>query len=396
MLTISQEAHNRLVQARVKMLFQHPFFGQLAIRLKLEEATGDWCPTAATDGRKFYYNPEFVMQLDDEEVLFLVGHELGHVIFEHFLRKEGRDSILWNMAGDYVINYILKREKIGRVITTVGILLDDKYADWVSEDVYDDLKASGAEEKQTLDVHLDMTGEDGEGEEGDGRPQPLSPEERKVLQDEIKEAMINAAQAAGAGNVPGEFKRIIQDLVEPKMDWRQLINATMQSTIKSDFSFITPNKKSVYSGVILPGMMPEQQIDVALGIDASASIDNVMLNDFVSEAAGVMEQFGQYRIHIFTFDTNVYNYDVFTHEDGRDIREYEIIGGGGTDFMCCWNYMKENNIHPEQFIMFTDGMPWNSWGDPEYCDTLFLIHDEYGRGAIPEAPFGVTVKYEKN
>jgi predicted metal-dependent peptidase len=109
-----------------------------------------------------------------------------------------------------------------------------------------------------------------------------------------------------------------------------------------------------------------------------------------------MEQFGQYRIHIFTFDTNVYNYDVFTHEDGRDIREYEIIGGGGTDFMCCWNYMKENNIHPEQFIMFTDGMPWNSWGDPEYCDTLFLIHDEYGRGAIPEAPFGVTVKYEKN
>ena len=396
MLAIAQEAHNRLVQARVKMLFQHPFFGQLAIRLKLEEAEGTWCPTAATDGRKFYYNPEFVMQLDDDEVLFLVGHELGHVIFEHFLRKEDRLPNIWNMAGDYVINYILKREKIGRVITTVQILLDDKYADWVSEDVYDDLIASGAEEKQTLDVHLDMSGDAGDGEDGDGRPQPLSPEEQKVLQDEIKEAMINAAQAAGAGNVPGEFKRIIQDLVEPKMDWRQLINATMQSTIKSDFSFITPNKKSVFSGVILPGMMPEQQIDVALGIDASASIDNIMLNDFVSEAAGVMEQFGQYRIHIFTFDTNVYNYDVFTHEDGRDIREYEIIGGGGTDFMCCWNYMKENNIHPEQFIMFTDGMPWNSWGDPEYCDTLFLIHDEYGRGSIPEAPFGVTVKYEKN
>ena len=87
MLLLANEAENRIIQARVKMLFQHPFFGQLAIRLKLERAD-EWCPTAATDGRKFFYNHDFIMQLDDDELVFLVGHELGHVIFEHFLRRE--------------------------------------------------------------------------------------------------------------------------------------------------------------------------------------------------------------------------------------------------------------------------------------------------------------------
>lgn len=399
MLLLANEAENRLIQARVKMLFQHPFFGQLAIRLKLERAD-EWCPTAATDGRKFFYNHDFIMKLDDDELVFLVGHELGHVMFEHFLRREDRDPQIWNMAGDYVINYILKREKIGRVITAVSILLDDKYANWMSEDVYDDLIANGVSPKQTLDMHIDLSGE-GDGEEGDGdsnkqrgKPAPLTPEERKELQNEIKEAMINAAQAAGAGNIPGEIKRIINQLVEPKMDWRQWISATIQSTVKNDFTFQTPSKKSVYSGVILPGMTPDQEIDIGIGIDASASIDNQMLIDFVSEVDGVMKQFAQYRIRIFTFDTKVYNYDEFTHDDGRDITEYEIEGGGGTDFMCCWDYMKEHDIQPDQFIMFTDGYPWDSWGDPDYCDTLFIIHDEYKRGSIPTAPFGVTVKYE--
>jgi predicted metal-dependent peptidase len=398
MYTTINEAETRIVQARVKLLFQHPFFGQLAIRLTLEQAD-DWCPTAATDGRKFYYNSEFIAKLDDEELVFLVGHELGHVIFEHFMRVEDRDKQIWNMAGDYVINHILKREKIGRVITAVQILLDDKYADWVSEDVYDHLIESGAKPQETLDMHLDMSG-DGEGEEGEGKegksgaPSAISKEEAKALSDEIKEAMINAAQSAGAGNVPAEFKRIINQLVEPKMDWRQMIRATIESNIKSDFTFRIPNRKSQFSGVVLPGMDVDEEIDICLAIDTSGSIGNRMLRDFVSEVAGIMEQFQQYRIRIWQFDTAVYSYDEFTSDDGRDIREYEITGGGGTDFMVNWTYMEEHGIEPEQFIMFTDGMPWDSWGNPDYCDTLFLIHDEYAGSRDIIAPFGTTVHYE--
>jgi len=41
----------KLVTARVGLLLRHPFFGNLATRLELIDAS-DWCSTLATDGRK--------------------------------------------------------------------------------------------------------------------------------------------------------------------------------------------------------------------------------------------------------------------------------------------------------------------------------------------------------
>ena len=61
--------------------------------------------------------------------------------------------------------------------------------------------------------------------------------------------------------------------------------------------------------------------------------------------------------------------------------------------MANWEYMKEQDIQPKKFLMFTDGMPWGDWGDPDYADTVFLIHSVHGRG--PEAPFGVTTYYDE-
>jgi predicted metal-dependent peptidase len=72
--------------------------------------------------------------------------------------------------------------------------------------------------------------------------------------------------------------------------------------------------------------------------------------------------------------------------------DYEIMGGGGTDFDVNWNYMKENDYVPKKFIMFTDGYPWSSWGDDEYCDTVFVIHSNYNKDI--QAPFGITTHYE--
>jgi len=400
-IQFDNSAHERLVQARVRMLMRHPFFGQLALRLKLVQAD-DWCPTAAVDGRNFYYNSAFVNTLDADEVVFLVGHELGHCMFEHFMRREDRNPQLWNMAGDYIINWILKRERIGTVINKVKILLDPKYADWTTEDCYDDLLANKVKIENTLDVHLDLSGDgdnesnskDGKsGKDRGGKPQPLSAEERKKLQDELKEAMMQAAQQAGAGNVPAEIQRMINQLTEPKMDWRQYIRADIESNIKNDFTFMRPNRKGWHTGAVLPGMDRDQQIDICLAIDTSGSISNTMVTDFVSEVAGIMEQFAEYRIRIWQFDTAVYGYDEFTHDDGRDIREYEIIGGGGTDFMVNWDFMEQQGIQPNQFIMFTDGMPFGQWGVEDYCDTMFLIHSKYG-GRDIVAPFGTTVQYE--
>lgn len=419
-----QAAYETLVKARMSLLFKHPFFGQLALRLTLTPSDRSWCPTAATDGKKFYYNPAFITELDAKENVFLVVHELGHCIYEHFMRRGGRDPKLWNIAGDYIINNtaeteVVKKGDYARVITYVKPYLNHKYDGWTAEEVYDDLleqQQNGGkpeEDGDLIDVHIDMDGsgggdgdKDGDGVEAEGgaggngdkdgklagKPKPLTEEEQKQLSNEMKDALIQAAQSAGAGNVPGDMKRMIKDLLEPQMDWREIIRAQVESSLRSNFTFLRPNRKGWHMGAVLPGMDRDMMIDVALAIDTSGSISQQMLTEFVSEIAGIMDQYEDYRIRIWQFDTHVYGYDEFTHDDGRDIREYQIKGGGGTDFDVNWTYMKENEIEPDQFIMFTDGQPWNSWGDPDYCDTVFLIHTAYGK---PEAPFGQSVYYEK-
>jgi len=106
-----------------------------------------------------------------------------------------------------------------------------------------------------------------------------------------------------------------------------------------------------------------------------------------------MEEFKDYNIKIWCFDTAVYNEQSYSADGGEDLMDYEIKGGGGTDFMCNWEYMKENDIVPKKFIMFTDGYAWDSWGDPDYCESIFLIHSNHDQNL--QAPFGTTVHYDK-
>ena len=405
----SEEAKEKLVAARIKMLFNQPFFGNIACRLLLVDVTDEgWCPTAATDGRKFYYNRNFVNMLSTQQNVFLVAHEIGHCIYEHFLRVNGRDKQYWNMAGDYKINGMLVREKIGEIIDQIKICFDAKYMsdEWYTENVYDDLKANQAQVQMTLDVHLDVEGEgedgkpcaggSGDGDEdgdgkGKGKKPTISKDDARAISDELKNAVIQAAQSAGAGNVPAEIQRIVGQLTEPKMDWRQFVRVTLESNLVSDFTFMTPNRKSQFNNVVLPAMMRDEKIDICIAIDASGSIGQADCTDFLSEVQGIMDQFGSYRIRIWSFDTSVYHYDEFTDDDGRSIEEYQIIGGGGTDFMCNWHFMEKEGIEPDQFIMFTDGEPFDKWGIEDYCDTLFLIKNRYSK---PEAPFGQTIYYE--
>jgi predicted metal-dependent peptidase len=112
--------------------------------------------------------------------------------------------------------------------------------------------------------------------------------------------------------------------------------------------------------------------------------------DFITELKGIMDEYKDYNIKLWCFDTKVYNEQDFDGYSGEDILSYEIMGGGGTDFMCNWAYMKDNDIVPKKFIMFTDGYPWDSWGDDNYCDTLFIIH---GNDKIVP-PFGSHAYYE--
>ena len=391
---------DKLITARVGLLLRHPFFGNLATRLKMVDAS-EWCHTLATDGRNFYFNYGFVNKLTPKEAEFGFAHEVLHNVFDHMGRRDSRDPMLSNIAADFATNQILKDERIGTVPSFLKIYQDDKYRGMSYEQIHDDLhekahKIDIGALGELLDEHLDGDGEDGdEGEDGDqegkgkGRPR-LTAEEKKQIRDEIKEAMVAAAQSAGAGRVPAGVQRMIKDFTEPKMDWRQLLRMNIQSILKSNFSFSRPNRKSQHSGAILPGMTNDETIDVSIAIDMSGSISDAMAKDFLSEVKGIMDEYVDFTLDLWCFDTQVYGYQKFTGDTADEIMSYECKGGGGTDFDVNYDFMKNEGIEPKKFIMFTDGYPCGSWGDEDYCDSLFIVH---GNETIV-SPFGQTAYYK--
>jgi len=381
------EVVDKIIVARVGLLLRHPFFGNMATRLKIQDASA-WCKTAATDGRHLFYNREFFGGLTTKQVEFVVAHEILHNVFDHMGRNEGRDRQIFNIAADYCVNGQLVRDHIGEQPPEIKIFHDPQHYNKSAEQVYDEIFEKYDEDElkalgQLLDDHIDWE------KDGNGRP-AYSKDELKQIRDEIREATMQAANAAGAGNTPANIARMIKELTEPKMNWRELLRQQIQSTIKTDYSFSRPNRKGWHTGAILPGMKFDETIDIAVSLDMSGSITDEMSMDFITELKGIMDEYKDYNIKLWCFDTKVYNEQDFDGYSGEDILSYEIMGGGGTDFMCNWAYMKENDIVPKKFIMFTDGYPWDSWGDDNYCDTLFIIH---GNDKIVP-PFGSHAYYE--
>ena len=408
---------------------RHPWLGNLATRLKIE-FNSDWCPTAAVDGRTLFFNPEFMEKLSPSELYFVVAHEVMHLVYGHLFRSHHFFSVLNNKfnqlafmaATDYKVNNFLVKEKIGSVPSFIEIYQDFKYDDMSFEEVYaslmKDIEENGGSpspgsdlhensDKQTVDSH-DSWNDDGNGEndsdsdsnKGEGQHQKgkgfgsFSEQEKKEIEQEFREALISAVKTGGSG-IPSDIKKIVSELTEHKISWRDVIRTNINSQYKSDFSFVRPSKKSQTSyGAILPGMLNQQLMDVCVAIDTSGSISDEQAMDFLSEVNGIMEEYEDHRIDVMCFDTGVHNHQVFSTENGNseEIRSYQPIGGGGTIFQCVFDYLKEEDIEPKLLIIFSDMYDYgDEFGDPDYCDTLFINHGRTGFSA----PYGVTVEYDE-
>lgn len=400
---VDAQARERLITARIGLLLKHAFFGNLATRLRLINAD-EWCSTAATDGLNFYYNSRFIMKLRTKEVEFLVGHEVLHVVYDHMGRRGSRDPQLWNIADDYCVNSDLKRHRVGEFITTVPCLYDAKYDGKSAEEVYDDLYKNAKKIDindlldKMIDDHLDAEEGEGEGEgngdkegkgKGKGRPK-MSPEEREKMRQEIRQAIIGAAQQAEAGTLPAGVERMIREMTDPVMPWRELLQQNLTSAIRSDYTFLRPSRRSWHMDAIMPGMNPGEEIDVDVYIDMSGSISNAQGMQFLSEVAGMMESFDGYKVRVTCFDTKCYNSQEFNSDNLDTVDTYQLHGGGGTDFDCIFDDLKEVGRVPKRLIVFTDGYPCGSWGDAEYCDTTWIIHGDPN----PNPPFGTWAIYD--
>jgi predicted metal-dependent peptidase len=282
-------------------------------------------------------------------------------------------------------------------------LYEQKYDGKSSEEIYDDLMKNVQKINindlidQMIDDHLDGEGDgenesDGDGDkEGKSKRPRMSDEERERARQEMKQAIINAAQSAEAGSLPKGVERLIRQATDPVMPWRELIQTNLTSAIRTDFSWMRPSRRSWHMDAIMPGMTPGEEIDVVVAIDMSGSISNKQAQAFLGEISGMMEAFDGYKVHVFCFDTEIYNPADFTSENLDTIDGYEPAGGGGTDFDAIFDYLKRIGNVPKRLICFTDGYPCGSWGDADYCDTTWIIHGDPN----PNPPFGTFALYDE-
>ena len=198
--------------------------------------------------------------------------------------------------------------------------------------------------------------------------------------------------------MPAGIRRMIDDMVEPKINWRDLIKQTVQSSIKDDFTFNRTSRRTQGSGIFLPTLKKDDTIDVAVAIDMSGSISDAMAADFLAEVRGIMDEYDEFELSIVCFDTQAHAFKKFTKDTADDIQTYECKGGGGTDFMAFWDYWIENEIDPKVAVIFTDGYcssngPNQGWGPNKYVESVIWVITGAGHSP-PIPPFGTYALFD--
>lgn len=369
--------------ARVKMQRQYPFYGYLSLKLKVvaDESVG----TAGVDGKgKMYYAPSFIEKHSVEEITWLWGHELGHLIFEHVALKGKRNHILWNMAGDYAINLLLKKDGMGKMIE--NCLYDEKYVDWTANQIYEDLLKEAKENMEKYKEMAEKGGMDNHDMWGE-----LTEKEQEAVKREWQSNIISAAHAAQAagGEVPEMFRGLIDELITPKISWRDVVQEKIRSHNKEEQTWNKVNRRRRLGAFNYPGTEPGEKVNFMVAIDVSGSFTQDMVTEAMSEVYGACREFQEVTIDVLQWDTRVMGEKVFTQDNAEEMLQYQIKGGGGTDFNCVINYLKDNHKEPTQLFVFTD-LYFSYMPDPLICPTTFIVVG----GNSAEAPYGDRIQYE--
>jgi predicted metal-dependent peptidase len=351
----------RMQKMRAKMMIQHPFWATMLVRMPMIE-TRD-IPTAATDMESIFINPDFIESLEsDDLVSFVLAHELAHRMLEHGIRLGARDPRLWNIAGDFAINLMLKNS--GFTVWDQA-LLDEQYADMSADQIYAKLKQQVEKQKKA------GKGQPGQGQPGDGfgdaggmvgdllPPKAMTPAEEAKLTRQIQQSVAQAAHVARmAGKIPGGLERFIQEVLDPKVPWQVLLRDYMTRFTKDDETWNRRNRRC--DEFFLPARYSEKMGEyIAIG-DTSGSIGNDELAKYVAEWAQVAEDVKPERIRIVWADTRVAGEQTF--EEGEPIIA-KPKGGGGTDMTVPLKHVEQYN--PDVVVLFTDGYtPWPATEPP--------------------------------
>jgi predicted metal-dependent peptidase len=350
-------------------------------------------PTAVTNGRDERYGTDFIKQLKEKELAFVVMHEAMHKMYRHLTtwrKLYDEDARLANCACDYVINLQLKdldphesfmsmpRDKDGKLMG----LLDERFRGMNAKQVFDLLKEEdeGGEGGDGFDEH--------DWESAGDLPEETKRELERELDQAIRQGIIANQKINGAGS--GDLARELGELIKPKVDWREQLREYIKSICagKDVSTWRRPNRRFIGSDVFMPTLVSEKVGHIVLAIDTSGSIGGPELDAFLSEVSGIAESVSPEVVDLLYWDTRVAGHETY---DGSSVSNIvtstKPCGGGGTSPSCITNYMKEKRIEPECTVVLTDGYVGSDWGGDWPSPVLWCIVG--GNGAV--APNGKTI-----
>lgn len=372
-------AEQKMLKARTNLVLDHPFFGCLALRLKMVE--NKKIKTASTDGKTLLYNKDFIESLTNQEVTGLLAHEVMHIALGHTWRQGDREIQRWNVACDYAINYNLAEQ----FELPAGALI--RQEDKSAEEIYASLpepkkqKSGDKKDKSKKDKKDIDPGKCGAVTSTKGK------EATAKAKAEMKAAVNQALQVA-RGTLPKNLKRQIQEILETVVPWHVLLRDMVEMSARNDYNWTRPNRRYLQSGIILPSLISEELPEVAIAIDTSCSITKEQLSTFAAEASAVLGVYDT-TIRVIYCDARVKGEKVFTRADLP--LELEMLGGGGTKFEPVFEHITEKQYTPSCLIYFTDLAGSFPEREPEY-PVMWLVPNPRD-GHERTVPFGDIVKF---
>lgn len=325
---------NKLSKAKAALVVDHPFFATLLLGMPM--TPDPEIPTFATDGKSIRFNPELVEKLDVQELVFILAHEIMHIVFLHMTRRGNRSPKRWNIAGDYIINDTLIKERVGRMPTGDLEGLNDPAlvakGNGTTEGVYSLLPdesecPSAGESGGALDQVSDAAPDQA------GQAQAEAEMRVRVVQSR------NAAKMAG--KLSAGMARMISDLVKPRVDWRAVLRRFLTQRAKTDLSFSRPKRRFLANDLILPSLTGEKLGKIAVAVDCSGSVSNSILALFDAEIRAIIEDTRPESVEVIYFDSEV----IHRQEFGPDHQfKLEAHGGGGTAFSPVFEALRDSEI----------------------------------------------------
>ena len=313
----NNKVEDYLRHAKIDLMTKSVFLSTICLSLK--HIFTYEVPTAATNGLSILYNPDFFNSLSPAERTGLLAHEVWHVAFNHLSRVGSRDRMIWNYAGDYVINLMLSNS--GLTIPEGG-LIDNAYSDMSTEEVYEKIKEDNKDQHGGSDFIIDLL----ESPEGQSDKDVCD----KVTDIIIKAQLQSRMAEKDHTEIPGEIARAIDELINPKLPWNQILIRFLSAMVKDDYTWTKPNRR-FFPNHYLPSQHSPTLGEIVVAIDTSGSVSVEELQEMLSEIECIRDTFKPEKLTIIDCDYKIHN--VFKVDKQDNILDLEFTGNGGTDLI---------------------------------------------------------------